>query len=227
MFRNYVTVAVRNLVRNKLYSIINIGGLAVGLAACLLILLFVRDELSYDEWLPNADRIASTEVTFFVPGREKLEFAGAPGPMKPALEKAFSSDVVRAVRLFDDEPPVKIGDRQFIGDITYVDPGFFEVFDLPMVSGQREAALANNASVILSQTAARKYFGDQPAIGQTITISNTMVYTVVGVFRDLPKNSHLSFEAIGLFDVERYKEQPWIAERWTSTNTRLYVLFRS
>jgi putative ABC transport system permease protein len=227
MFRNYVTVAVRNLVRNKLYSIINIGGLAVGLAACLLILLFVRDELSYEDWLPNADRIATMESTFLIPGREKMEFAGAPGPTKPALEKDFSSDIVRAVRVFGDEEPVRIGDRQFIGESVYVDPGFFEVFDLPMVAGQRDAVLANNASVILSETTARKYFGDQPAIGNTITVGGTRVFTVIGVFRDLPKNSHLSLESIALFDLERYKDRPWIAEQWTSTNTGVYVLFRS
>jgi putative ABC transport system permease protein len=226
MFRNYVTIAVRNLVRNKLYSFINIGGLAVGLAGCLLILLFVRDELSYESWIPKAERIASVETVFFVPGREKLELAGAPGPIKAALDKDFSSDIERTVRTFSPDEPVKIGDRQFIGEMTYADPGFFEVFDLPMVTGQREAALANNASVILSQTTARKYFGDQPAIGNTITVNGKTVLTVVGVFRDIPRNSHLTLDAIALFDTERYKDQPFVAERWTSLNTAVYVLFR-
>jgi putative ABC transport system permease protein len=79
MLRNYLTVAFRNLVANKLHAAINIGGLAVGLAACLLILLFVRDELSYERWLPNADRIAAVEVTFKVPGREAIPVSFAPG----------------------------------------------------------------------------------------------------------------------------------------------------
>jgi putative ABC transport system permease protein len=227
MFRNYVTVAIRNLARHKLHSFINIGGLAVGLAACLLILLFVRDELSYDRWLPNAERIAIVESTFFVPGRDKLEFAGAPGPLKKPLEEDFTSDVERAVRIFTDELPVRAGDRQLLGEINFVDPGFFQVFDLPMVAGQREQALANNASIILSETAARKYFGDQPAVGKTMTVSDKMVFTVVGVFEDLPKNSHTSFETIALLDLERYKDKPYVAENWTSVNTRMYVLFRS
>jgi putative ABC transport system permease protein len=228
MLRNYVTVAIRNLVQNRLYSIINIGGLAVGLAACMLILLFVRDELSYEKWLPNADRIATIESTFTVPGREVMAFAGTPGPIKPALDKDFSSDIVRSVRLFTRDQPVRIGDRQFIGSMTYADPGMFEVFDLPMVAGQREAALANNASVILSETTARKYFGSAPAVGSTITVDGTIGLTVVGVFRDIPANSHLrSMAAIALFDTERYKDKPWVAERWTSVNTQTYVLFRS
>ena len=227
MFRNYFTVAIRNLVNNKLYSAINIGGLAVGLAACLLILLFVRDETSYDRWLPDADRIAVVESTFFIPGREKLAFAGAPGPIKKPLEEDFSSDVERAVRVYQDELPVRAGDRQLLGEINFADPGFFEVFDLPMVAGQREQALANNASIILSETTAKKFFGDQPAIGKTITVSDKMVFTVVGVFADFPKNSTIAFESIALLDLERYKDKPWVAERWTSINTSVYVLFRS
>jgi putative ABC transport system permease protein len=227
MLRNYIKVAIRNLVSNKLHALINIGGLAVGLAACLLILLFVRDELSYERWLPNADRIAAVESTFFIPGRERIAFAASPGPMKPALDKDFSSDIERVVRLFQDEAPVRTGDRQFTAELSYVDPGFFDVFDLPMVAGDREAALANNASILLSQTTARKYFGDEPAVGQTLTVRGTTVFTVVGVFADLPRNSHLDLQTIGLFDLERYKDEPWIAQRWTSVNTRAYVLFRS
>jgi len=227
MLRNYLTVAYRNLVANKRHSLINIGGLAVGLAACLLILLYVRDELSFDRWIPKADRIAAVESTFFVPGRDKIAFAGTPGPIKPALEKEFSSDIERAVRLFGNQEPVRTGDRQFAGDITYVDPGFFDVFDLRMVAGDREAALADNASMILSETTAHKYFGDRPAVGETLTVGADHVYTVVGVFADFPENSHLELDQIALFDLERYKDRPSVAQSWTSVNTRCYVLFRS
>jgi putative ABC transport system permease protein len=227
MLRNYLSVALRNLVSHKLHAIINIGGLAVGLAACLLILLFVRDELSYDTWLPKADRIMSVESTFFVPGREKLTFAGTPGPLKAALEKEFSSDIERSARIYSDQEPVRAGDKQLLADITYVDQGFFDIFDLRMVAGVREQALNDARSILLSATTARKFFGDQPAIGNTITVSKDRVYTVAGVFADLPRNSHVAFETIAFFDAERYKDRPWVAESWTSVNTRLYVLVRS
>jgi putative ABC transport system permease protein len=227
MLRNYFTVAIRNLVNNKLYSAITIGGLAVGLAACLLILLFVRDELSYDRWLPNADRIAAVESTFYIPGREKIAIAAAPGPIKDPLEKEFSSDIEKVVRVFEDELPVRAGERQALGKIGFADPGFFQVFDLPMVAGERESALKNNSSIVLSQTMARQFFGDQPAVGKTITVSDKMVFTVVGVFADLPKNSSLIFHSIALLDLARYKDKPWIAERWTSVNTGVFVLFRT
>lgn len=227
MLRNYITVAIRNLVNHKLYSAINIGGLAVGLAACLLILLFVREELSYDRWLPNADRIAVVESTFYIPGREKIAFAGAPGPIKDPLEKDFSSDIEKVVRVFEDELPVRAGERQALGKIGFADPGFFQVFDLPMVAGERESALKNNSSIVLSQSMARQFFGDQPAVGKTITVSDKMVFTVVGVFADMPKNSSLTFHSIALLDLARYKDKPYIAERWTSVNTGVFVLFRT
>lgn len=227
MLRNYLTVALRNLARHKLYSAINIGGLAVGLAACLLILLFVRDELSYERWIAKADRIANVEITFHVPGREPISAATSPGPLAAALAKDFSSDVERAVRVFTDDVPARVGDRQLSASPSYVDPGFFELFDLPMVAGQRDAVLDNNASVILSQTAARKYFGNEPAIGKTITFENKDVFTVIGVFADLPTATHLELESIALFDLARYRERPWVADSWTSANTWTYVLARS
>jgi putative ABC transport system permease protein len=227
MLRNYITVALRNLAANRLHSLINIGGLAVGLAACLLILLYVRDELGYDRWIPNADRIAAVETTFFIPGRETLQVAAAPGLVKPALENDFSSDVERAVRVYKAEAPMRAGDRQFLTKVTYVDPGYFEVFDLPMVAGQREAVLANNASILLSRSTAEKYFGDGSALGKTVTVGDKLVFTVIGVFADIPHNSHLELHAIALLDLPRYKEQPWVAESWTSANTAIYALMRS
>ena len=226
MLRNYVTVAWRNLTNHKLYSAINIGGLAVGLAACLLILLFVRDELSYETWVPNAERIAIVETTFNVPGRDKLAFAGVPGPTKAKLDKDFSSDIERMVRVYDDELPSRAGDRQFLQRVSYIDPGFFEVWDLPMAAGERESVLAGNASIILSETTAKKFFGDEAPLGKTITVGK-YDYNVAGVFKDLPKNTHLRMQAIALFDGERYKDQPWVAEQWTSVNMQGYVLFRS
>ncbi|HVV82061.1 MAG TPA: ABC transporter permease [Kofleriaceae bacterium] len=227
MLRNYLTVAFRNLVHNKLYSIINIGGLTVGLAACLLIVLFVQDERSYERWLPNADRIAAVETTFFIPGREQMGFAAAPGPVQPALAQDFSTDVEKVVRIFGDEEPAKLGDRTLLGQIAYVDPGFFDVFDLPMLAGDRERALADTSSILLEHKTAQKFFGDQPAIGQTITVAGTKVFTVVGVFADLPRNTHLDLPAIARFEPARYKDRPYVADSWTSVNTRTYALFRS
>jgi putative ABC transport system permease protein len=227
MLLSYLRVALRNLAANRLHSVINIGGLAVGLAACLLILLYVRDELSYDRWLPNADRIVAVETAFHIPGRETMSIGGAPGPVKPTLEKDFGSDIERIVRIYKDEQPVKAGDRQFLLEVSYVDPGFFEVFDLPVVAGQREAVLDNNASILLAQATAEKLFGTESALGKTVVIGGDRAMTVIGVLADLPRTSHLEFLAIGLFDLPRYKDRPYVAESWTSANTSIYALMRS
>ncbi|MCA9673541.1 MAG: ABC transporter permease [Kofleriaceae bacterium] len=226
MLRNYLAVAFRNLASHRLHAAINIGGLAVGLAACLMILLFVRDELSYERWLPDADRIVAIESTFDVPGRDPISFAAAPGPLKDTLDKEFASDLVQVVRIHGEEEPVRVGDRRLVGETAYVDANFFEVFDLPIVAGRRDAALADNHSILLSETTARKYFGAEPAVGNTITLSDTHVFTVVGVFADLPRNTHLELSAIALFDLARYEKQPWVAQQWTSVNTRTYALLR-
>jgi putative ABC transport system permease protein len=227
MLRNYFATAIRNLLQHRLHSAINIGGLALGLAACLLILLFVRDELSYDRWLPDADRIAKLEITFKVPGREPLAFSSTPGPAKAALEKDFASDIERAVRLFQAEQPMRAGDRQFADDVTYVDPEFFKVFDLPVVSGEREAVLERADRLLVSERMAAKYFGEASPIGRTITIDNKLDFTVVGVLRDLPSNTHLDIEMIALFDTKRWADSPSVAEEWTSANVHTYVMFRS
>jgi len=227
MLRNYLATALRNLVVNKLHAAINIGGLALGLAACLLILLFVRDELSYEDWLPKADRIARLGVTFTIPGREPLVFASAPGPAKAALEKDYSSDIAQVVRVLAGPEPVRVGDRQFSDKMNYVDAGFFQVFDLPMVEGERETALKSNTGLLLSRRMARKYFGDGSPLGKVVTVANKVDYTVAGVFEDLPANTHLDLDMIALFDHGRYVERPWVADNWTSANMHLYVLFRS
>jgi putative ABC transport system permease protein len=226
MLGNYVLVALRNLRKHRLYSFITIGGLAVGLAACLMILLFVRDELSYERWLPNAERIVMFETTIHLPGREPLELGASPGPLAPALATDFSSDIERVVRIFGWPVVVRYGDKQFHERILYADRGFFEVFDLPVVTGEREAALADNTSLLLTETMAAKYFGDEPAVGKVITVDQKTDYTVVGVLEDLPKNTHLKLDFIALFDPQRYKEWPDVAEKWTEPNAFTYALFR-
>ena len=227
MLRNYLLVALRNLRKHRLYSSITIGGLAVGLAACLMLVLFVRDELTYDTWLPNADRIAKLEITFRPPGREPMAMGSTPGPAKAALEKDYSTDIEHAVRMWRNGAPVRSADKQFNETISYVDPAFFSVFDIPMAEGQREQALANNTSILVSERIATKYFGDAAALGQVLTIDNSMDFVIVGVFADMPRNTHLELDFIALFDTARYVDVPSVAETWTSANVHTYVLFRT
>lgn len=226
MIRNYVTTTLRNLVRSKLYSFINIGGLAVGLAAVILISLFIRDELSFDKWLPDLENVHRLEMSIYLPAREPLEYAVSSGPIRDALLKEFPNEIVDAVRLYRDGGVFSTGERFFSDSIAMVDPGFFDIFDLEMVEGDRQAALSDNASVILSESVAKKYFGDASPLGQTLSLNDESDFVVTGVFRDLPHNTHLTLNMIALFDTSRYENQPWVADDWDSPNLYTYLKFR-
>lgn len=223
MFQNYITTAIRSLMKNKQYSIINIGGLALGLAACILITLFVRDELSYDKWLPNGEDIYKLDVTFNAPGRSPMIFQQTPGLAAAALEKYSEVDV--AARIWRTGGVFDLGERQF-GDRLYVaDADIFKIFDIPMAYGDREEALASNTNMLLSEKMATKYFGVENAVGKTILFDNDVTYKVVGVFKDMPNNTHVQFDNLVLLDENRYASRPWIAATWTSANVHTYVRF--
>ena len=144
MFRNYLTVALRNMVRHKLYSIINIAGLAVGLACVLFIVLFVRDELSYDQWLPGTEHLYRLEMTLLVPGRPVQPMAVIPFAM-PAAMKDEIPEVTGMTRLWQEEFTLTAGDKQFVETtVDVVDPGFFEIIKLHLIAGDPCVALAKD-----------------------------------------------------------------------------------
>jgi putative ABC transport system permease protein len=226
MLKNYLTVAFRNLIKNRLYTAINIFGLAVGLASCILILLYVRHETSYDKWLPNADRIYNVWTEFDVPGRSVMKGGEAPGPAMAALMKDFS-EIETAVRITDQRPVITRGSDVFRDVVHFADPTLFDVLELPLVSGDRDTALDDISSVLLSEKMAQKYFGSASPIGQTLPMAFDFGlkrdYRVVGVFKDLPTNSHLSMEIIAPINPPDYASRPWMLEQWTSVNSSLYL----
>lgn len=221
MYRNYLAVALRNLVRNKLYSLINIGGLAIGLAAVILIALFVYDELSYDNFWPDADRLYRAETTFVVPGRSPTSRATSPGPLAPTLAREFEGRIVEAARFFNMVSTVTLGDRQFSERVGMVDANFFELFDFRILRGNRDTVLAGNSSLMISETMAIKYFGDSDAVGKTLMLNETP-YEIVAVMEDLPDNSHFDSGMIALFEPGRFISQPWVARQWFSASAFTY-----
>jgi putative ABC transport system permease protein len=203
MFRNYLTIALRNIVRHKLYSFINIAGLAVGLSCVILIMLFVRDELSYDKWIAGSDRLYRVEMTFYPPGRPPIPLAQTSMPLPLAMRDNIP-EVRAATRLARESMAITVGDKHFSERATVVDPNFLQVIPLPLIVGDPHTVLANPESVVLSQSMARKYFGNADPIGKTISplkpacapgaavCDNTTVpLKVTGVMRDLPHNTQL------------------------------------
>jgi putative ABC transport system permease protein len=207
MFRNYLTIALRNLLRHKLYSVINIAGLAIGLACVLFIILFARDELSYDKWVPDSANLYRVEMTIHVPSRAPLKLAVTPFPMPLAMH-AEIPEVTAMTRLWQEPMTLTAGDRQFPEIVMSVDPGFFQVIKLPLLKGDPAEVFRQPESIVLSETTARKLFGASDPIGKTITDAkgrcadgdtpcrnSTIPLTVTGVMRDIPRNSQLTGDA--------------------------------
>lgn len=219
MLKNYLVIAVRNLSRQKGYAFINIAGLAVGMAVCLVILLYVQHELSYDRFHEKADRIYRLLLEDDGRLSESL-----PDPIGPELEQTFP-EVEAAVRIMDplDEVLVTAGDRQGYEDgHIQADPSFFSIFSFRPVEGNLTTALTAPGSIVLTHSFAKKYFGDESPIGKSITLDSwaAMTYTVKAVIEDVPGNSHLQFQTVA------YRPKPE-HKSWNYFYGPTYVLLRN
>lgn len=226
MFGHYMKSAFRSLKRDRQFGGINILGLAVALAAAILILLFIRDELSYDDWGPETNRLFRLEGTTSHQDGSKDFIALSPGRMRDPLANDFAGDIEAISRMyFDTHLFVEQGSSDVLIDtVTYVDPGFFDIFPIPALMGDRDAVFSDNTSVLLTESMARKHFGDANPVGQVLNPDDVSYsLRVVGVIPDLPEHTHLAFDAIALFDPARYIEQPWIATYWQSQNIFTYL----
>lgn len=194
MFRNYLSAALRNLARNRLYAAINIVGLSIGFAAAIFIGLFVREELSYEEFIPGYENVYGIALTFQTPGarpqKQEMTFYGLADWLKqdfPELEVGRLGGNWRSVRRGDFESHEAVG---------YADPGFFSVFPLPVVAGDLHTALVAPDSVVLTRSMARKFFGEDAPIGETLELDRQHTLRVTAVLEDLPSNTHLSFRLL-------------------------------
>ncbi|MCY3555778.1 MAG: ABC transporter permease [Gemmatimonadetes bacterium] len=200
MFKNYLTIAIRNLLRHKGYSAINVLGLAIGIACCVLILLYVQDELSYDQYHEKKDRIYRVVESATVAGRS-IEAAVTPPPWAPVLAKDYP--VIEAYTRI--KPPasrwlIRYQEKRFYERyFAFVDSSFFDIFTFPLVQGDAKTVLADPHTVVLSESMAGKYFGDENPVGKVITGDDLYEFTVTGVMRDMPENSHFHFDFLASY----------------------------
>ncbi|OIN56297.1 ABC transporter permease [Arsenicibacter rosenii] len=191
MFLNYIKIAWRNLIRNRTFSAINIVGLAIGLATCLLISLYVLDELSYDRFHAKADRIVRVIFRGSSAGGRINESTVMP-PVAQTLHRDYP-EVLEATRLRDaGSPLISYGNKTFKeSSIAFVDSNFTQVFTLPFVEGDPKTALTQPNTAVISESMARKYFGNASPMGNMLTLKswNTTV-KITGVMKDIPANSH-------------------------------------
>jgi putative ABC transport system permease protein len=211
MFRNYLKTSWRNLTRDKSYTLINIFGLAIGVAACLMITLYILDELSYDKFHERSDRIYRVYVDSHF-GNNRFRSVLTPNPMKEALLSDFSQ--VESVTQFfkQDQVNVKYEDKRFVeDDVYFACEDFFGVFDFHLVRGNAEDALAQPNQIVLTESMARKYFGDNDPVGKPIVLYDDQVFQVTGVCRDVPHNAHFHFQFLASYSsTEKSKDPIWV-----------------
>lgn len=230
MFHNYLQVALRNLVANRLYSFINIIGLAVGLAACVMIALFVRDELSYDKHWDKADRIYRLHATFNIPGREPMHFVKSPGPAKHALVRYFSEDVAATTRIRTFFPTLSYKDQVASERIHWTDPETADIFNFDVIAGSMKDALDDKSSIAVDRSFAERYFGTTDALGEVVNLKIYDIardYKVAAVFEDLPENTVLDVQAFAAIDEADFANQQWEFEQWYSTNSYMFFELKS
>ena len=205
MWRNYWTVAIRALAKNRTYSIINIAGLAIGMAACIMILLYIRYERSYDKWLPDVANTYQLQTWRPTPKEGDPAFVQmAPLVTKTLIVKDFPQ-VQSAVYVQSTEPVVmKDGEASSTKDYLLADDDLLKVVSLPLVAG---TSLRSPQTMVLSQSEARRRFGTDKVVGRTLSMISqgiTRDFKVVGVLRDLPRNSHMKANAILRLDFNTY-----------------------
>ena len=197
MFRNYLLVAIRNLFRQKLYSAINILGLAIGMACCILIMLFIQYELSYDRVHEKRDQIYRVIREERRSGGNSTLSSGTSGALAPALLNDFP-EVQQAIRLvYRTDVWMRYGDRGFAQRFALADAAILEVFNFPMVKGDPKTALQSPYSVVVTQEMAEKYFGKEDPIGKMLTVDDERFggeFRVTGILQNIPKNSTIHFD---------------------------------
>jgi len=193
MFRNYLTTALRNLVRNRLYAAINIVGLSVGFAAALLIALFVRDEFSYDKWIPGYQDVWHVNTLVLRPSGAPDEYATTSADLAGLLKLEFPG-VQAAARLAPTGGGVRRGDIEAFEQIGWADADLFKVLPLPVIAGDLDTALARPDGLVLTRKMARKYFGRDTPLGEQLELDRRQAMRVVAVVEDLPSNTHLNTE---------------------------------
>ena len=204
MFRSYLLVAIRNLLRHKVYSTINISGLAIGMACCVLIMLYIEDEFSYDRYHKNADQIYKVLRETHRAGGDRSMGGGTSGALGPNLQNDFS-EVRGAVRIWNTWGGVwmKYGDKVFRQAFCLADANILDVFTFPLVKGDPATVLKEPFSVLITEEMVRKFFDGEDPIGKVITVEGRHfagMYTITGILKDIPRNSSPSWKTGLRFD---------------------------
>ena len=232
MIHNYLKIALRNMFGQKVYSFINVFGLAVGMAATILIALYVQNELSYDKYHENADRIYRVSREWLnEDGESSLHLGHVAPPFAPLIENDFEGVVQQAVRFMSGYGPLMTyKDKKFEEDaFFFADADIFEVFSWKLLKGDPKTALQEPFTIVLSESTAQKYFGDEDPLDKAITFNNfgmKQEMKITGVIEDTPHNSHFRYGMLASFaSYERAVGIEQLMQSWGSNNFATYLLF--
>ncbi|MBS1488277.1 MAG: ABC transporter permease [Bacteroidetes bacterium] len=227
MLTNYFKIAFRNLLRYKSFSVINIAGLTIGLITFLMISLYVTDELSFDRFHEKANRVFRVNIKSDY-DNQTHQWGKVPNKVAPTVANEIP-EVEKAARVFHHN----FGDIAFIStdkekfaekELYFADPAIFDIFSIPLLEGDPAKALARKGTVILSETAAKKYFGSQSPVGKSITVDNFINLEVTGVYKDFPSHSSLACQVIGSFSSIHFGRDE--NQNWGNASFETFLLLR-
>ncbi|MES2730759.1 MAG: ABC transporter permease [Bacteroidota bacterium] len=218
MLLNYFKIALRNLLRHKAFSLINILGLGLGMACSLLIYLWVQDERSFDRFLPGVKEVYFVRVNSLFNGQITTSFV-TPGPLSEAIAKDIPAVASVTKITFGKNLLIKVGEKSSKENGQYATPGFFGIFHLPVLAGNPAKALAQPKQIIITRKLADKYFPNESALGKIIQLNNDKLFTVGAVLENLPANASLQFDWLVNFQVQ---EQDWM-KTWGNSTFMTYV----
>ena len=205
MLRNYFKTAFRNLLKNKTFSALNIVGLSVGISAAALIMLWVENEMSYDNFIPNKEHIYQLLENQKYDAKT-YTFSAQPGPLAAALKQEVP-EIKDATRLYWGAHSLfTLGDKEIYEDGNFADPSFFDIFSLPFIEGDPKTAFDDIYSVVISEKMEKKFFPNNSALGKAIKVQNDKEYTITGVFKDVPSNASIQFEWLAPFKILEEKK---------------------
>lgn len=218
MFKNYLKIAIRNIKKQKFYSLINLFGLAIGFFCCILIFCYVQFELSYDKFHAKGDRIFRLV---------QKNYAVTNPPTAPLMKQDYP-EIEETVRIIPrGRLPLKYKDIQHYEEhIYYTNPSFFKVFSFPLIKGDPEEVFQSGYTAVITEEIALKYFGDNDPLGKIINLNNNENYTVTGVLKNIPDNSHLQFNILLSFETYRIVQNNRIMEMWQNNYISTYMLLR-
>ncbi|MDH5383420.1 MAG: ABC transporter permease [Candidatus Aminicenantes bacterium] len=226
MFKNYLTVALRNIIKQKIYSIITVAGLAVGITCCLLIMLYVRQELSYDTFYSNAEKVYRVGHKVIRPQHTSIS-ASTPTPLAPVLKEEYP-EIEHITRIyFDSQVLFEYGNMRIYEEgVIYADPDFFNVFPFHLLKGDPSHLLDTPQSMVITAATAEKYFGDKDPIGKVFQVNKQYNFMVTGVIKDIPVNSHYHFDFVISFLAKNEQNFGLWLNLWTGyTTIYTYAVF--